>query len=80
MLYIEHGSRQSYRSWSVSHRPAAAVAWPIKTGHRCDHCGSQFGDMRPWDWPPDFPTRQIWLHERCEGPWWDCGAQPEGVR
>jgi Family of unknown function (DUF5906) len=49
-------------------------------GHRCDHCGSAFGDRRPWDWPPDCPTRQIWLHERCEGPWCDCGGQPEGGR
>jgi hypothetical protein len=59
MLYIEHGSRQSYRSRSVSRRPAAAVAWPRTSGYRCDYCGSQFGDMSSWDWPPDCPTRQI---------------------
>jgi len=78
MLYIEHGSGQSYRSWSGSRRLAATVAWPIKIGHRCDHCGSQFGDMRPWDWPPDNPTRTIWLHERCEAPWYDSNGLPEG--
>jgi len=58
----------------VGHSPTAA--WPRKSAHCCDHCGSQFGDMRPWDWPPDCPTRQIWLHPRCEQPWWDCGGQP----
>jgi Family of unknown function (DUF5906) len=49
-------------------------------GHRCDHCGSAVGDMRPWDWPPGRPTRQVWLHPHCEQSWWDCGGQPEGVR
>jgi hypothetical protein len=47
---------------------------------RCDHCGSQFGGMSPWDWPPDRPTRTIWLHERCKAPWYDSGGLPEGVR
>jgi Family of unknown function (DUF5906) len=47
-------------------------------GHRCDHCGGQFGDMRPWEWPPDRPTHQIWLHGRCEAPWYDSNGQPEG--
>jgi hypothetical protein len=56
------------------------TAWPIKTGHRCDYCGSQFGDMRPWDWPPDNPTRTIRLHERCEVPWYDSGGLPENVQ
>jgi hypothetical protein len=51
---------------------------PIKTGRRCDYCGSQFGEMRRWDWPPDRPTGTICLHERCQAPWWDCGGQPEG--
>jgi putative DNA primase/helicase len=47
-------------------------------GRRCDLCGSQFGDMNPYDWPgrPDG----IWLHPRCEEPWSDCGGLPEGVR
>ena len=77
-LYIEHGSGQSCRSWSASGRPAAA--WPIKTGRRCDYCGSQFGDLRPWDWPPDNRTHTIWLHERCEAPWYDSGGAPQDVR
>jgi hypothetical protein len=47
---------------------------------RCDLCGSQFGDMNPYDWPPDRPTRQIWLHLRCEEPWSDCGGLPEGLQ
>ena len=59
----------------------SAAAWPIKTGRRCDYCGSQFGDMRlPWDWPADNPNRTVWLHPRCEAPWWDCRGAPEGVR
>jgi len=61
----------------VGHPPTAA--WPRKSAHRCDHCGSQFGDMRPWNWPSDHPTRIIWLHERCETPWYDSGGAPEGV-
>src|SRR5262249_24615706 len=38
------------------------------TGHRCDHCGA-LGATSPYDWPgrPDG----IWLHSRCEGPWFD---------
>ena len=76
-LYVEKSVRtvMSVRSVMVGYPPSD---WPRKCGHRCDHCGSQFGDMRPWDWPPDCPTHQIWLHERCEGPWLDCGGQPEG--
>jgi hypothetical protein len=72
-LYIEKSVRtvMSVRSVMVGYPPSA---WPRKSGH------SQFGDMRPWDWPPDCPTHQIRLHERCEGPWWDCGGQPEGGR
>jgi putative DNA primase/helicase len=53
---------------------------PPCSDHRCDYCGGQFGDMGPWDWPPDRPTREILLHESCEGPWWDCGGLPEGAR
>jgi putative DNA primase/helicase len=56
------------------------TAWPIKTGHRCDFCGSQFGDVSPWHWPPDYPTRTIWLHERCKAPWYDSGGAPEDVQ
>jgi hypothetical protein len=63
---------------SVTRR--SPVAWPVKSGHRCDYCGSQFGDMRPWDWPTDHPTHTMWLHERCEAPWYDSGGAPEGVR
>jgi putative DNA primase/helicase len=47
---------------------------------RCDHCGSQFGSLNPWAWPPELPTHQIWLHPHCEAPWWDRGGQPEGVQ
>ena len=38
------------------------------TGHRCDHCGVP-GATGSWDWPgrPDG----VWLHPRCEGPWFD---------
>lgn len=46
----------------------------------CDYCGGQFGDMNPWNWPPDRPTREILLHQYCEQPWWDSGGLPEGVR
>jgi hypothetical protein len=65
---------------SVTRRSPAA--WPVRSGHRCDYCGSHFGarDMRPWNWPPDYPTRTIWLHERCEAPWYDSGGAPEGAR
>jgi len=56
-----------------------AAAWPRKSVRRCDYCGSQFGDMRPWDWPSDPPTRIIGLHERCEAPWYDSNGLPEGV-
>jgi Protein of unknown function (DUF3631) len=36
--------------------------------HRCDHCG-QPGASGQWDWRgrPDG----IWLHPRCEAPWYD---------
>jgi hypothetical protein len=47
---------------------------------RCDYCGGQLGGINPWSWPPDRPTREIWLHPRCEEPWADYGGQPEDVR
>ena len=62
----------------VGHSPAAAR--PRKSVHRCDYCGSQFGNMRAWDWPADNPTHAIWLHERCEAFWYDSNGLPEGVR
>jgi hypothetical protein len=42
---------------------------PALVRHRCDHCGGQIGMTNHWDWPgrPDG----IWLHERCEAPWFD---------
>jgi hypothetical protein len=48
--------------------------WLVRTGHRCDHCGSQFGSMNRWDWPgrPDG----IWLHRQCEAPWFDSAGAP----
>jgi hypothetical protein len=70
----------------ISALPASAeslcafLPWPRKSQYRCDHCGSQFGDMRPWDWPPDNPTHIIWLHSRCEAPWYDSNGLPEDVR
>src|SRR5262249_3157109 len=43
--------------------------------HRCDHCGSQAGITNPYDWPgrPDG----IWLHPRCEAPWFVSGGRPQ---
>jgi hypothetical protein len=57
-----------------SARPANLSRPP---GPVCDHCGQL---LRPdhngqvWDWPgrPDG----IWLHPRCEEPWFDSGGQP----
>jgi len=57
---------------------ARTIANPF--GRRCGLCGSQFGDMNPWDWPPDSPTCTIWLHERCEPAWYDTNGLLEGVR
>jgi putative DNA primase/helicase len=64
------------RSELAATETAPTTANPF--GRRCDLCGSQFGDMNPYDWPgrPDG----IWLHPRCEEPWSDCGSLPEGVR
>jgi hypothetical protein len=70
--------RAGVTSVIVGHRSPAA--WPIKTSRRCDHCGSQFGALNPWHWPPDSPTRTIWLHERCEAPWYDSNGLSEGVQ
>jgi Family of unknown function (DUF5906) len=63
---------------SLTGKSPVAGRDPRKSARRCDYCGSQFGPLNPWDWPgrPDG----IWLHERCEAPWWDSGGQPEGVR
>jgi putative DNA primase/helicase len=36
---------------------------------RCDHCGSMFGVMKPWNWPGR--SDGIWLHPRCEALWFD---------
>jgi putative DNA primase/helicase len=45
----------------------------VRTGHRCDHCGSQLGNMSRWDWPgrPDG----VWLHPACEEAWHDRGGR-----
>jgi hypothetical protein len=63
---------------SLTGKSPVAEKGPRKSGHRCDHCGSPFGTVKPWDWPgrPDG----IWLHPHCEQFWWDSGRQPEGVR
>jgi hypothetical protein len=79
----QHSLKALYRApvtsvTSVTRR--SPVAWRVKSEHRCDYCGSALGGMRPWDWPPDNPTRTIWLHERCEAPWQDSDGAPEGVR
>jgi putative DNA primase/helicase len=41
----------------------------VRTGRRCDHCGSEFGILNHYDWP-GYPDG-VRLHERCEGPWFD---------
>jgi putative DNA primase/helicase len=48
----------------------------IRTGHRCDKCGSQFGNMSRWKWSgrPDG----IWLHPRCEEAWHDAESPSAG--
>jgi hypothetical protein len=33
----------------------------------CSHCGSGRGILNQWNWS----GYDIWLHERCEGPWVD---------
>jgi hypothetical protein len=43
-------------------------------GRRCDYCGyppRPIELLHPWNWPPDCPTRTVYLHTRCEGPWHD---------
>jgi hypothetical protein len=61
---------------SLTGKSPVAGKGPTKSGHRCDHCGSAIGDMNPYDWParPDG----IWLHGRCEAPWFDSNGQSEG--
>jgi hypothetical protein len=46
----------------------------VTAGRLCNHCG-------PWNWPPEHPTRTIYLHERCEAPWYDQERPnvPEGI-
>src|SRR5262249_33649127 len=46
------------------------------SGHRCDHCGA-LGAAGRWSWPgrPDG----IWLHPRCEAPWFDSEGR-QGVQ
>jgi hypothetical protein len=41
----------------------------VRTGHRCNYCGSQFGLLNHWAWP-GYPDG-IRLHERCEAAWHD---------
>jgi len=64
----------------VGHGRSSATTWPRKSVHGCDYCGSHFGDLNPWNWPADNPTRTIFLHERCEAPWYDSNGLPEGVQ
>ena len=44
----------------------------VRTGHRCNYCGSQFGILNYWDWP-GYPDG-IRLHPRCEQAWRDSEA------
>jgi putative DNA primase/helicase len=44
----------------------------VRTGHRCDHCGSQLGSMSRWEWPGR--PEGVWLHPRCEEAWHDNGG------
>jgi hypothetical protein len=46
-------------------------------GRRCDHCG-EHGILNPYDWPgrPDG----IYLHPRCEGPWFDSEERSNDLR
>ncbi|HMF25571.1 MAG TPA: DUF3631 domain-containing protein [Pseudolabrys sp.] len=41
----------------------------VRTGHRCNNCGSQFGLLNHWAWP-GYPDG-IRLHPRCEEAWHD---------
>jgi hypothetical protein len=41
----------------------------VRTGRRCDHCGSEFGILNHYDWP-GYPDG-IRLHPRCEVAWHD---------
>jgi len=44
-------------------------------GRRCDHCGGELGIMNSWEWPDRADG--IWLHQRCEGPWFDSEGRPK---
>jgi len=39
----------------------------MPTPTRCDYCGHA-GTLNPWNW--EGYADGIWLHERCEWPWW----------
>src|SRR5215831_6988857 len=41
----------------------------VRTGYRCDYCGSQFGTLKHWKWPGR--PGGIRLHSRCKEPWFD---------
>jgi hypothetical protein len=41
----------------------------IRTSHRCNYCGGQFGILNPWDWA-GYPDG-VHLHPQCEEPWHD---------
>jgi len=53
--------------------PTTAPDDLVRTGHRCNHCGSQFGILNYWDWP-GYPDG-IRLHPRCEQAWRDSEAR-----
>jgi hypothetical protein len=43
----------------------------MPTPTRCDYCGfrpSLADPLQAWDWPGHRDG--IWLHARCEWPWW----------
>jgi putative DNA primase/helicase len=41
---------------------------------RCDHCGQPGRTVEPLS-PYDWEGRQVLLHPRCEGPWFDSGCR-----
>jgi len=63
-LYYSHAGLHA----GTDRKPTHAESENGTADHRCDYCG-RLGATRPYDWPgrPDG----IWLHPRCEGPWYD---------
>jgi hypothetical protein len=66
-LYIEKGVRTVMSVRLVMVPPSA---WPRKSGHRCDHCGSDRHHVQL-----GLARDGIWLHSRCEEAWHDSGGR-----